>query len=63
VRRCSWRSERTYLGGPGADAVAVKDGVADRVDCGADADTVAHDAMDTIVNCETDRDPAPPPPV
>ncbi|MCW3021870.1 MAG: Hemolysin-type calcium-binding region [Conexibacter sp.] len=53
----------TYLGGPGADTVRVKDGVADRVDCGADADAVAHDAMDTIVNCETDLDPAPPPPV
>jgi hypothetical protein len=46
----------TFLGGPGADTVRVKDGVADRVDCGADADTVAHDAIDTIANCETDLD-------
>ncbi|HMJ35611.1 MAG TPA: calcium-binding protein [Baekduia sp.] len=53
----------TFLGGPGADTVRVKDGVADRVDCGADADIVAHDAIDTIANCETDLDPAPPPPV
>jgi hypothetical protein len=53
----------TFLGGPGADTVRVKDGVADRVDCGADADTVAHDAIDTVTNCETDLDPAPPPPV
>lgn len=51
----------TFLGGPGADTVRVKDGVADRVDCGADADTVAHDAIDTVANCETDLDPAPPP--
>jgi Ca2+-binding RTX toxin-like protein len=53
----------TFLGGPGADTVRVKDGVADRVDCGADADSVAHDAIDTVANCETDLDPAPPPPV
>jgi RTX calcium-binding nonapeptide repeat (4 copies) len=49
----------TFLGGPGNDTVTVKDNVADRVDCGADLDSIAHDAIDTFVNCETDLDPGP----
>ncbi len=40
-------------GGDGDDIVNARDGVADRVDCGAGVDTVVADASDSVVNCES----------
>ena len=40
-------------GGDGDDTIQARDGVADRIDCGAGTDTVVADAVDTVANCET----------
>lgn len=47
-------------GGEGDDIIQARDGVADRVDCGAGTDSVVADALDVIVNCETVDQPALP---
>jgi Ca2+-binding RTX toxin-like protein len=46
--------EDTLTGGEGADTLDVRDGAADRVDCGAGADTVIADdpGMDLLTGCE-----------
>ena len=54
------------VAGDGDDLVNARDGVADRVDCGAGADTVVADAVDVVAGCESVQlpplPPAPPPP-
>jgi Ca2+-binding RTX toxin-like protein len=51
-------------GGDGDDVVNARDGVADRIDCGAGTDTVVADAVDVVTGCETVQLPpvTPPPP-
>ncbi len=52
----------TVHGGPGADTIRVRDGDADRVDCGGDAgDVVDADPADVLTGCPS-APPAPPPP-
>ena len=45
-------------GGDGNDTIEARDGQADTIDCGAGDDRAYADAVDTVVNCETD--PVPP---
>jgi hypothetical protein len=54
----------TLHGGAGADIAQSRDGgIADAVDCGADADTAKADREDALTGCETqDLPPAPPAP-
>jgi hypothetical protein len=47
-------------GGPGADTLRARDGVADKVDCGPDADRVDADAGDTVRSCEGAAPPVTP---
>jgi hypothetical protein len=42
----------TLLGGAGADALFARDGLAERLDCGADADTGEADTIDLLTDCE-----------
>ena len=43
------------LGGAGKDRISVRDGVADRVNCGLGLDTVIADRMDSVRKCEVVR--------
>ncbi|PUA79753.1 calcium-binding protein [Nocardioides currus] len=53
----------SLFGGEGNDTIQARDGVADRIDCGAGSDAVVADAVDVVVNCESVDQPAPPAPV
>jgi Ca2+-binding RTX toxin-like protein len=51
-------------GGDDNDTIQARDGVADRIDCGAGTDSVVADAVDVVANCETvDLPPVVTPPV
>lgn len=51
-------------GGDGDDSIQARDGVADRIDCGAGTDAVVADAVDVVANCESvDLPPVVTPPV
>lgn len=45
-------------GGDDNDTINARDGVADRIDCGAGTDSVVADAVDVLANCETVDQPA-----
>ncbi len=47
-------------GGAGADTIEARDGVADAVDCGTDADTALTDSADTRTDCELPAAPDQP---
>jgi Ca2+-binding RTX toxin-like protein len=42
----------TYLGGAGADTLFARDGLGERVDCGAQTDSGEGDTIDLLVECE-----------
>jgi len=42
----------TFFGGAGADTLLARDGLAERVDCGAQADGGEGDTIDELVDCE-----------
>lgn len=44
-----------FNGGHGDDRVLSRDGNAERVDCGADADTATSDTVDEVAGCETNN--------
>jgi len=44
--------EDTYAGGAGADTLLARDGIPERVDCGADADGGEGDTTDVLIACE-----------
>ena len=52
----------TLVGGTGGDAIEARDGVADVVDCGPDADIAQTDAADSRAGCEPPGGLASPPP-
>jgi Ca2+-binding RTX toxin-like protein len=41
-----------YFGGPGTDALFARDGIAERVQCGPETDSVDADAIDLLADCE-----------
>ena len=41
-----------YFGGPGADTLFARDGIAERVQCGPETDSVDADALDLLADCE-----------
>ena len=43
----------TFAGGRGNDTLRARDGIAETVDCGADADSAVVDTIDTTIGCET----------
>jgi hypothetical protein len=48
----AYRSGMAVSGGPGADSIDTRNGVADTVDCGRGVDRVGHDRKDRLRACE-----------